>query len=335
MPLYPNPGSVASTLTEPASTTTGIGIKVSGDAVNRYQVGADGKTQWGDGTNPLDVNLYRYAATGLATDSTLKLNTAGTLLLGSAGDTSIARASAGVANFSNPATPHSATWAVDGNALVGTTTALGDNGAGEIQLATASTVPTTNPTGGTLLYCSASGHAVQRNSAGQVSVLGGSLATTTSTTTIANSAALTSLQSFTIPGNDPIAASVYRMIGYGVYSVTGTPTLTFALYWGGIAGTILASVPAVTATSGITSAPFYYEAMVCFQSTTACTAVVVLDIDSSAVTDAVSRFVGTPTAATSGLTTTSNQALTMGFTWSAASASNTISLLGGSVYLER
>ena len=46
----------------------------------------------------------------------------------------------------------SGTWYTDKNLLVGASAALGDNGVGEIQLANATTVPTTNPTGGVLVY---------------------------------------------------------------------------------------------------------------------------------------------------------------------------------------
>jgi hypothetical protein len=53
------------------------------------------------------------------------------------------------------------------NTLVGSTTALGDNGIGEIQIANATSVPTTNPTGGAVLYATGGG-AFYRDSAGDV-----------------------------------------------------------------------------------------------------------------------------------------------------------------------
>lgn len=46
----------------------------------------------------------------------------------------------------------SGVWYTSKNALVGSATALGDNGVGEIQLADAATVPTTNPTSGSVVY---------------------------------------------------------------------------------------------------------------------------------------------------------------------------------------
>jgi hypothetical protein len=152
----------------------------------------------------------------------------------------------------------------------------------------------------------------------------------TSTTTVANTSSLSTLQTATVPANDPQAGAVYSFTGYGVYSVTGTPTLTFALYWGGTGGTAIASVPAITAASGITSAPFFYEGLVTFRSTTSLTAVINLTIDTSASTDLSATYISTPTTATT-VTTTGSNALAMGFTWSAPSSSNTISLLGGTI----
>ncbi len=224
---------------------------------------------------------------------------------------------------------------VSSNLLVGAATALGDDGVGELQLATVTSQPTTNPTGGLLLYCNANNQLVMRTNSGMTPKVAGVLTTVTSTTTIANSAALTALHTATINANDPISGSTYRIVGYGVYSVTGTPTLTFALYWGGIAGTVLAAVPAVTAASGITNAPFRYDAKVVFRSTTSCTAMMKMELATSAATDLTASYVNVPSAVATGLTTTADTALTVGFTWSAASASNTISLLGGDINLVR
>lgn len=59
-------------------------------------------------------------------------------------DTTLGRAAAGVLYTSK-------------NLLVGSATALGDNGVGEVQLANATTVPTTNPTAGATMYASGGG----------------------------------------------------------------------------------------------------------------------------------------------------------------------------------
>jgi hypothetical protein len=72
---------------------------VTGDTVRRWVVYGDGKTEWGDGTNARDVNLYRTTADVLKTDDSLtvgvnlRINT-----------TSVA-AGVGVLAIANAATP--------------------------------------------------------------------------------------------------------------------------------------------------------------------------------------------------------------------------------------
>ncbi len=57
--------------------------------------------------------------------------------------------------------------ALAANLLVGSTTPLGDNGIGEIQFADATSVPTTNPSGGAIMYA-AGGGVFYRDPAGDV-----------------------------------------------------------------------------------------------------------------------------------------------------------------------
>lgn len=148
-------------------------------------------------------------------------------------------------------------------------------------------------------------------------------AAVSSTTTI-NTTSLQTLQTATVPANDPQTGSVYVVYGYGVFTST-TGTATFALYWGGTGGTLIASIPAF-APAALTNAPFRYKATVNFRSTTSCTAEIEVMIDSSTATDAANTFVGAPSTATT-VTTTSGSALAVGFTWTTTAGS--ISLLGG------
>lgn len=150
----------------------------------------------------------------------------------------------------------------------------------------------------------------------------------TSTTTIANSAALSTLQTASIAANEPQAGSVYTMRGYCFYSVTGTPTMAFTLYWGTTSGTAIASIPTITAASGITFASLRYEAMITFRSTTSVTAEITLDIVTNTSTGALTRYIGVPASATT-VTTSGSNALTMGFQWGTANSANTISQFGG------
>lgn len=186
------------------------------------------------------------------------------------------------------------------------------------------------PASGSVQFTNSAGSASTVSSTGLVSVLGGGVQSQTTTVTVANTNALTSLQSFTVPANDPQAGSIYAMYGYGQYSDTGTPTLTFTLLWGGTGGTTLTTIPAITLGSSITNVPFFYRAIVNFRTATSAWANVTLNLATSAATGAVSSFTNTASTAT---TVTSNvaSALTMGVTWSAASSSNTISLFGGGV----
>lgn len=106
-------------LTENAATSLALGTEVAADTNPRWQVGADGKHAWGPGNGAVDTNLYRSAASLLNTDQTFQ-----------------AMQSIRAAK----------------NVLVGSTSVLGDNGVGEIQLANATTVPTTNPSAGATIY---------------------------------------------------------------------------------------------------------------------------------------------------------------------------------------
>lgn len=99
------------TLTGATAGTVVESAQVTGDAQPRFTLGADGTLQWGGGALAPDVNLYRYAANGLATDDALKL-TAGTLLLGPAGDVNVYRSAAG-----NTATDNSLVLAQPGKGV--------------------------------------------------------------------------------------------------------------------------------------------------------------------------------------------------------------------------
>lgn len=66
----------------------------------------------------------------------------------------------------------------------------------------------------------------------------------------------------TIPANYMADGRTLRLFASGRWSnvITAVPTLTFALRWGGVAGTILAQSPAiVTPAAATTSAPWHLE----------------------------------------------------------------------------
>lgn len=55
----------------------------------------------------------------------------------------------------------------------------------------------------------------------------------------------------TIPANYLQDGRAVRLRAFGAYGTTATPTLTFAIRWGGVSGTVLAKSSAITTTSGV------------------------------------------------------------------------------------
>jgi hypothetical protein len=133
----------------------------------------------------------------------------------------------------------------------------------------------------------------------------------------------------TIPANYMSDGRVLRMEAFGKLSTTGTPTLTFTIRWGGVAGTVLALSEAITQGSGVTNVNWSLNALIQNRTNGATGSLLVmgeLHIHSAAGTVlenvfGVSGF-DAPAAVTVDLTT--DKALSLTADWSAASASNTI-----------
>lgn len=121
---------------------------------------------------------------------------------------------------------------VSNNLLVGTSTALGDNGAGEIQIANATTAPTTNPTGGVDLYASATGAPLNiRDSSGNVRGLCKTYAIQTST-----QASVGTGQTASTELTLPVEANAKYLVECWVYWTT-INSATVTTSWTGPAGT--------------------------------------------------------------------------------------------------
>lgn len=148
-------------------------------------------------------------------------------------------------------------------------------------------------------------------------------------TAYANSSAATDISptpQLTLPAGYMYIGQRIRVVGYGIFSTTGTPNLTLGVYYGGVAGTLLCGTGAVATGSGAASWPWRIQAEIYVRS-----------LGSSGTVWANGLvFLGTSLTATSTLwipnsqtqpitinTTTAN-ALTVGATWGTASASNTI-----------
>ena len=146
--------------------------------------------------------------------------------------------------------------------------------------------------------------------------------------TVANLSAETVLQTMSLPAADPVAGTVYQMVGWGTYSDTGTPTLAWGSRWGGVAGTSLATIAATTLGSGVSTVAFKIDCVLNFLSTTTAQVHMALDLGTSTSTNATTRLTSTPsTASTVAVTSAKTWVTTV--TFGTASASNTIQLLAG------
>lgn len=148
--------------------------------------------------------------------------------------------------------------------------------------------------------------------------------------TQANTAAMLALQAgILVPGIEPVAGLGYHMNGWGNYSDTGTPTLSFRTSLG---PTVLATVAPITLGAGVTAVPFAYDAYVVYDSPTTVQAVINLSLGTNAATGAASVFVACAPAAVT-VPAGGGGLLTMSVQFSAAAPANTITLLGG--FIER
>lgn len=181
------------------------------------------------GTNRLSLradtagaNALAFNVAGTATNDNFRILGDGSMQWGNgtnARDTNAGRSAAGI-------------WYTDKNALVGSATALGDNGVGEIQLANATTVPTTNPTGGAVIYASATGAPVKlRDTAGKVRGLVKMTAVQTGTQTSVGTAQ-TASTSLAIA----VEANATYLVEAWVYWTTAA-SATVTTSWTGPAGT--------------------------------------------------------------------------------------------------
>lgn len=161
---------------------------------------------------------------------------------------------------------------------------------------------------------------------------------TTSGTAIASSTAETVIFSnATVGANYLQDGRALRIRASGSYSTTGTPTLTFRIRWGGVAGTLLAASAACTTPSGVTNAMWNIDIIVQTRSNgssgtlmaigTATVFAAVAGTVASATGEALvtpmsAGGVTAPAVATVDLT--ADTAFSITAQWSASSASNTL-----------
>ncbi|MGW3305875.1 hypothetical protein ACWDG9_04720 [Streptomyces sp. NPDC001073] len=140
-----------------ANTERAFHANVSGDANRRVVIFADGKVEWGDGTNSRDVNLYRGSADVLQTDDSFVVG--GTLRVPTVQGST---ASGGTLTIRSTAN------ATKGTINIGSS--QWNDGTSVILLANTTAVPATNPTGGGYLYVD-SGALKFRGSSGTVTTI--------------------------------------------------------------------------------------------------------------------------------------------------------------------
>lgn len=236
---------------------------------------------------------------GLVSGDTFKryqLNANGTMLYGSG--------SAAADNQFNRAS--STTMAFSKNVQLGGTTALGDNGVGELQLTNATTVPTTNPTGGLDLYAS-SGNLYYRNPSGFVTDLSANAVTSTATaTTVTGVTTITSLAAgSTIAANTLAAGQVYRFRAWGAFTCTTTQSLTLQLMWGGTGGIQLVGWGTYTPSANQSGAAWSVNFDIVANSSTQITAT---------GEEYMAYFLSTMNQQTSGVTNTASEQLVLAVT---------------------
>lgn len=134
-----------------------------------------------------------------------------------------------------------------------------------------------------------------------------------------------------IPANYLQIGQALRVFGAGTFSTTGAPTLRFGVYYGGVAGTVLASTGDVTTTSGAANEAWIFEAVIIVRSMGASGTAATfgkatgLNAAANAGTNlATQADAPTGAFATATIDTTAAAFLTLGAKWGTNSASNTV-----------
>ena len=133
----------------------------------------------------------------------------------------------------------------------------------------------------------------------------------------------------TVPANYLQDGRVLRLKAFGKLSTTGTPTITFAIRFGGVSGTLLATTEAITNGSGVSNVNWSIEALIQVRSNGSSGTLLVMGeakvhTSSTAVSQNVFGVSGYDAPAAVTVDLTADTALSITADWSAASASNTL-----------
>lgn len=204
--------------------------------------------------------------------------------------------------------------------LGATTPSLGSGTGGILGITNATAAPSAASIASGLAVYSQNGLLRYMNTNGLSQIITGSQLA--NTVTLANSTAETAIATITVPANDPINGAYYMLSGMGVVSTTATPTLTWKVRWGGSAGTQLVTTAAIAQGATVTTLPFNFVIQVIFTSTTQAVCSLFLNYFTAAGTVPTQDY--QQTTAPIAVTTNASEALVFTATWSAASASNTL-----------
>lgn len=133
----------------------------------------------------------------------------------------------------------------------------------------------------------------------------------------------------TIPAGYMQDGRFLRVRAFGRLSTTGTPTIVFALRWGGVGGTLLATTEAITNGSGVANVNWAIEALIQTRTNGATGTLFVMGVAqvhtaAGTVVTNVFGVSGYDAPATATVNLAAEAALSLTATWSAASASNTL-----------
>lgn len=133
----------------------------------------------------------------------------------------------------------------------------------------------------------------------------------------------------TIPANYLADGRALRLRAFGKLSTTGTPTITFAIRWGGVAGTLLATTEAITCASGAANTAWALEAIIQTRVNGSSGSLFVMgevtvNLTASTQTSGAFGVSGFDAPAAVSVDLTADTALSITADWSAASASNTL-----------
>jgi len=159
--------------------------------------------------------------------------------------------------------------------------------------------------------------------------LAGGVASTTDGTPLASSASIATISPnattnppLTIRAGALFRGAVLRVTAAGRHSTTGTPTLTFGLFANGSGGTLLASSAALTCSNNAANLAYFIDVLVRCDTIGSSGALIVEGSVTLGGVGAFSIPASSPAAVT--VSTVAAMSLDLTATWSASSASNTI-----------